>query len=1379
MNRLVPLITLLALGTACGEPPHTSPFDPASPVEKQAKATLTGSVTLEGESDASSITVELQGAERTYSVQTSADGSFRLAGVTPGLYDVSYKTRYFVAQTDTVTVPLGQAVRLEARRLAARRASLAGSALVERLENRVLTQIGGASVVLAKSGSVRGAATPGAPAWRAAAAVDTFSLTTLAGDDGTFTLDGVPAGVYRLVITGSQGEGATVEGITVTGETPSVTLEPIVVEAVTGYFEIIGYLAGGEESNAYTSTPVVTLHLDGFNATAMRIGTAAPGEDCVPGAQEPYQAETALALTGEGEAVVCVQFLGADGRGTAVLTDSIIYDGSPPFGTVLTLNSGAAFVTTPGGNVTLALTAFDEVTRLNEIQIANLSAGSCTAALAAAPAEPFVTVKAWTLANPVNPATGYRTVCARFSDAAGNWSAPVSAAAYFDPVLYAPGFNTVVRGAEGRTDRTRGAKVRVELAFAGAATDVSAVLLANDSSFAGVNWRPFAAAVSWTLEAGDGLKTVYVKVRDFAGNESARLQPQITLDQTGPETPVLALNDVDGDSFPLSATTVELRWTTPSDPDLAGFEVERYVEGLDTQFAVLAAPGAGAATLIDATADSSGYPHHYRIRARDDLGNTSSNSTVLSARPFTPVSTLTMLRGESEARFYMQPLTGTFLISTDWLYENPFPGDAYRDQLGFNVLEWSRSTSFAGFNDEFVVRTSNVDNTLVYESRFKPALDERGFGGQSLGAGAQPYLGVATSGPASGVATMIYAGSGIFMASNTGGTWASSARYASIMVGAPKASFSPSGNIFMTFLYAAALAPVNLEMRSGGVWSTLTNPDPNILNPAEFDSELDAAGKAYLAYGNGMDAANGYATLNGARLIIRAANGTWSGPFAYDSAGGVISALSTARGTSKICLAYWLAGTGLRYVCRTDAGGTSGPVTLAGALQPNGMALGVRSSGDLVIAYVESATNDLKVWDQASNTTATVHTDALSPALVIDADNTLHVAFRSQGTANLMYYQNASGTWSGRTLASQGSQGNNPSMALGSDGRIHIAYGDGQNNQLGYVVLEKPIAKRLVTGIEALDSAIDAGGNVHLAYRRTSTGSLYYAKWNGTTLSAPVFIDPDLSLTAGPSIAVDAGGNPFIVYPNEADTAIRFARFSGTWQVQQAGVVASTSTPRMVLGGSTAHILASGLYIRGSWNSWSSETIPGLPSGEGDITLAANGTVHVVAYPAALVNIGVLKHHSGSLGSWTPGFSDTGWYDSQRIGATPDGKVHIAARLGGDAVHVVIDGAAYTRSTIESTNDVGYGVRFVFDAAGAMHLVYGDNTNGSIRYATNALTGAFQSIELGKSSVLGQNNVLLGPGGAPVVTFANADAVLVTDFLTELAARSVERTTAY
>lgn len=51
---------------------------------------------------------------------------------------------------------------------------------------------------------------------------------------------------------------------------------------------------------------------------------------------------------------------------------------------------------------------------------------------------------------------------------------------------------------------------------------------------ADATWETFVVSKSITLPSGDGLKTVYVKVRDDVGNEASSVSASITLDMTVP-----------------------------------------------------------------------------------------------------------------------------------------------------------------------------------------------------------------------------------------------------------------------------------------------------------------------------------------------------------------------------------------------------------------------------------------------------------------------------------------------------------------------------------------------------------------------------------------------------------------------------------------------------------------------------------------------------------------------------------------------------------------------------------------------------------------------------------------------------------------------------
>ncbi len=62
-----------------------------------------------------------------------------------------------------------------------------------------------------------------------------------------------------------------------------------------------------------------------------------------------------------------------------------------------------------------------------------------------------------------------------------------------------------------------------------AATGASHIMISNVADFSGSSWETYAASKAWTLTSGDGVKTVYAKFKDAAGNISTAISDTITL----------------------------------------------------------------------------------------------------------------------------------------------------------------------------------------------------------------------------------------------------------------------------------------------------------------------------------------------------------------------------------------------------------------------------------------------------------------------------------------------------------------------------------------------------------------------------------------------------------------------------------------------------------------------------------------------------------------------------------------------------------------------------------------------------------------------------------------------------------------------------------
>lgn len=125
--------------------------------------------------------------------------------------------------------------------------------------------------------------------------------------------------------------------------------------------------------------------------------------------------------------------------------------------------------------------------------------------------------------------------------------------------------------------------------------------------------------------------------------------------------------------------------------------------------------------------------------------------------------------------------------------------------------------------------------------------------------------------------------------------------------------------------------------------------------------------------------------------------------------------------------------------------------------------------------------------------------DAESPAIVVDADGTPHVAFVDQTHYEgvVTYSTRAGGQWSHEPLTSDGGP---PSIAIRPDGRIAIAYYDRTSTHLQLATRDdgewtiETVDDRPRAGVNP-SLAFDAAGHPHLSYYDETQRVLTYATW--------------------------------------------------------------------------------------------------------------------------------------------------------------------------------------------------------------------------------------------------------------------------------------------
>ncbi len=224
-------------------------------------------------------------------------------------------------------------------------------------------------------------------------------------------------------------------------------------------------------------------------------------------------------------------------------------DVTPPSGTVA-ISDGAAYTTTT--QIVASLTATDSGSGMSLVRLSNSDAVDGNGLLTTGTTFNYTPAIAWNLAA---GADGVRTLYAQFRDAKGNWSEPTSDAITLD--ANAPtGTIAINGGAAATTSRN----VNLNLTAAdGGGSGVVSVRISNTTDFSASTPIPYAATVPWTLTAGDGLKTVYVKFVDAAGNTSIGFHDSITLD-AAPTGSVV----VNGGSSYTNSTSVSLTFPSTS-----------------------------------------------------------------------------------------------------------------------------------------------------------------------------------------------------------------------------------------------------------------------------------------------------------------------------------------------------------------------------------------------------------------------------------------------------------------------------------------------------------------------------------------------------------------------------------------------------------------------------------------------------------------------------------------------------------------------------------------------------------------------------------------------------------------------------------------------
>lgn len=203
---------------------------------------------------------------------------------------------------------------------------------------------------------------------------------------------------------------------------------------------------------------------------------------------------------------------------------SIILDRSPPANVQVTIAGGAGWL--PGPSVTVGVTA-DDVSGVQAACLSNTDVSANPAGCS--PFVPYSPQMPWTLA----PGDGPRTVWVVLRDATGLVTPSAASATARVDASPPVGASVSIDGGAAKAARTA---VTLTIGGSDAGTGVAAMCVSNTDVSAApaacAPFVPFQASYFWSLDgSSDGPKTVWVVLRDDAGNVAVPATATITLER--------------------------------------------------------------------------------------------------------------------------------------------------------------------------------------------------------------------------------------------------------------------------------------------------------------------------------------------------------------------------------------------------------------------------------------------------------------------------------------------------------------------------------------------------------------------------------------------------------------------------------------------------------------------------------------------------------------------------------------------------------------------------------------------------------------------------------------------------------------------------------
>ena len=198
-------------------------------------------------------------------------------------------------------------------------------------------------------------------------------------------------------------------------------------------------------------------------------------------------------------------------------------------------------------------------------------------------------------------------------------------------------------------------------------------------------WESYASTKPWTLSSGDGLKTVYVRYKDYAGNVSDVYSNTITLDTATP-TGSISIND--GATY---ATSRSVNLMLSANDEASGVFQMRFSNDGSNWSDWESYDTSKTWTLIAGDSTKTVY-----VQYKDNAGNVGTYTDTIILDTASPSSSVADLPAYQSTLFFLVSWSGSDTTSGIASYDVQF-----RDSTGVSWEDWqastiATSTAFAG-----------------------------------------------------------------------------------------------------------------------------------------------------------------------------------------------------------------------------------------------------------------------------------------------------------------------------------------------------------------------------------------------------------------------------------------------------------------------------------------------------------------------------------------------------------------------------------------------------------------------------------------------------------------------------------------------------------